>query len=503
MNRGMGRTRRVSRIGAVLLALGVAPHVMADNELGQAVSNLGGNRMLVNAANAIYTTCVGLATFNGSLSPDQQVLGGRCADMTQQGFTLSGNGNAAVPAFDTFGLSGQANGNATYLGLLRQFTGEEVSSQGRYATEGVVSQFKGVAARLGAIRRGLRMPGLTLNLNGSDVLANADGSVTAPMLTGGSASADEQGDTGFAWFANVDYGFGDRDSTSFEDGYDSNSWGGLVGVDYGFNAALVAGAALSFDHAKVDFNRSASGSVSAVSGGNMDSDSWTFSGFVNYLAERNYASAIVSYGRTSYDMSRDAVIPLATSSSSISGGLPAASAALKSDTDSDQYGAQGQVGRTFGATAATFDLYGGANYLHVTVDGFTEHGSPLALRFGSQTIKSFQGFLGGTLRRSFNTGSGVVVPYLTAEYRHEFKNDSRTLSARYVGTVRAPNDTFQGQTDNFLIPTDSPDKDYFSGTLGVSMQLANSMAVFGEFTGLLGLEHTSANVVTLGIRGRF
>lgn len=497
-----GTVKHVGRLGAVL-AIGCAPSAYAVNELGQAVADLGGDQMLINAADAIYTTCVGLATFTGTLSSDQQVLGGRCADMTQQGFQLSGNLGAAVPAFDTFGLAGAADGSTSYLGLLRQFTGEEVSSQGRYATEGTMGQFKGIGGRLGAIRQGLRSSGLVMSIDGTQVIATADRSIAAPaLMSGGSASADD-GDTGFAWFANVEYGFGDRDDTTFEDGYDADTWGGVIGLDYGFNQRLVGGVALAFHRAEVDFDTRPSGSVDAVSGGDMDIDSETLSLYVNYLTPDAYASAIVSYGQSDYDMTRNAVIPFATSSSGLSGGLPADSGVLKSDTDSDDFGAQIQAGRTFGQTATTYDLYGGLDFLRVDVDGFSETGSPLALMFGSQQVNSFQGFLGATLRHAYNTDSGVIVPYVTVEFRHEFDNETRNVSARYVGTVRAPGEKFQGENDDFRTPTDDPDENYFDATLGVAMQFGNNLALFGQFSGILGLEDTTANLFTIGIRGSF
>ncbi len=497
-----GAENRLAKLALVLMALG-APGAYAVNELGQAVQALGGSQLLVNAADAIYTTCVGLATETDPLTPDQQILGGRCADMTQQGFALAGFTAAVVPAFDTFGLASGPNGTDSYLGLLRQFTGEELSTQGRYATEGALSQFKGLAARLGAIRRGVRGSGLALNLQGLDLMANSELGVSAPArLTGGSAG-EAAGDLGFAWFVNLSYGFGDRDATEFENGYDADSFGGVIGLDYGFNDALVAGIALAIDSSEVDFDKSRQGAVEAVSGGDLESDSQTLSLYMNYLTERSYASVIVSYGQSDFDMTRNAVIPLATSPGGISGGLPAEVGVLVSDTESDQYGGQVQVGRTFGQTATTYDLYAGLDFLEVDVDAFAETGSPLGLQFGSQEIESFQGLLGASVRHAINTGVGVVVPFATLEYRHEFDNEGRVLDARYVGTSRAPDEFFQGETDNFEILTDDADEDYFEATVGLVMQLGNNVALYGQFSSLVGLKDTTASQVTIGLRGTF
>jgi len=492
--------RNYSRvIGSFMVALfmGVASGVHAETELGQAVRDLGGSELLVNAADAIYVACVGLATTNQALSPDQQTLGGRCADMTQQGFFLAGNFDAVVPAADTFGLSSDPDSVATYLGLLRQFSGEEVSSQGRYATEGATDQFKSLSGRLGAIRRGVRTSGFVFNMQGVDLIAtfNDSAELSEGLVGGAAGSADA--DTGFAWFANMEYGFGDRNSTDFENGYDANSFGGVLGVDYGFNENWVAGVAFSYTRAEVEFDRVSQGSFDSVSGGEMETDSTTFSAFANYVNGRFYSSAIISFGQTDYDMDRSAVIPLDT------GRLAAESAILKSDTESDQFGAQLQLGYTFGEGVVTYDVYGGYDYLNVEVDGFAETGSPLGLVFDNQDIDSSQAFLGASVRRVFNMDFGVLVPYISAEYRREFDNNAREVSARYGLSVRGVNELFQGETDDFQIPTDDPDDSFFDLTAGVAAQFGNNIMLFGQISSTVGLKDTSANLITIGLRGYF
>jgi len=487
-------------MAGVLMA--AAPGVHAISELGQAVQDLGGSRLMVNAADAIYVTCTGLATTTQPLSPDQQILGGRCADMTQEGFFLAGNFGAVVPAADTFGLSSDPNSASTYLGLLRQFTGEEVSSQGRYATEGATDQFKSLGGRLGAIRRGVRASGIAFNMQGVDVIAARSDSAELPQGLVGGAAGSADADTGLAWFANVEYGFGDRDSTEFENGYDADSFGGVLGVDYGFNENWVAGVAFSYNRAEVDFDRASQGSLNAVSGGEMESDSTTLSAFANYVNGRFFGSVIVSFGETDYDMDRAAVIALDTSGG-LSGGLSAEAAILESDTESNQFGAQVQLGYTFGEGAVTWDVYGGYDYLDVEVDGFAETGSPLGLVFDDQDIDSSQAFFGGSVRRAVNMDFGVLVPYLSAEYRHEFDNDAREVSARYVLTVRGVNETFQGETDDFQIPTDDPDDSFFDVTAGLAAQFGNNLMLFAQVSSIVGLEDTSANLITIGLRGSF
>ena len=47
------------RVFSVLVAVGWMPASHAITELGQAVLDLGGDQLLVRAADAVYVTCVG------------------------------------------------------------------------------------------------------------------------------------------------------------------------------------------------------------------------------------------------------------------------------------------------------------------------------------------------------------------------------------------------------------------------------------------------------------
>ncbi len=497
------KSRRTAK-GLTAVALTTASlGAYAVNDLGQAVQNIGGNQLLVNAGNAIYTTCIGFATNIGPTGAAQTELSQRCVDMTQTGFALGNIQDAPVPAEDTFGFLNQgAQGNQAYLNLLRQFTGEEVSSQGRYASEGSISQFKSLAGRLGAIRRGSRRSGLAFNMQGVDVISVADDADSDSVDSlYGAAAGEGDSDSGWAWFANVEYGFGDRDDSPFENGYDADSFGMVLGVDYAFNDSWVAGAALNLQWADIEFDDESSAGVASVSGGDLEAESESLSLFVNYATGMTYASLIVTFGSNEYDMTRNAVIPIATTGGLI-GGLPATVTTNRSSTDGDQFSTQLQVGHTFGEGATTWDVYGGFELSNLEIDSFNESGSLLALQFGDQEIDSQQGLLGLSVRRAMSTESGVFVPYASAEYRHEFDNDSRVVSARYVLST-SQNFTFQGESDNFLIPTADPDEGYFDVTVGVSAQFGNSIAAFAQFNSLLGLEDTSANMITVGIRGSF
>ena len=94
---------------------------------------------------------------------------------------------------------------------------------------------------------------------------------------------------------------------------------------------------------------------------------------------------------------------------------------VRGDTESDQVGAEA----TFGGVviqdgAFSLDSYMKLVYLSAHIQGYTEKETRrsggttppgLALKYQGQDVDSTQAALGFTMRRSFNTKFGVVVPY--------------------------------------------------------------------------------------------
>lgn len=476
------------------LGLLVCTSGQAVTDVSQVIADAGGSEFSVRAGQAVRATCSDLAAenSNGGLDAAEADLFGRCADMVQTTLNVVG-GNTNLD--NRYSLSSDEEVYAA----LRQFSGEEASTQGRFATEGSSGQSAAISSRLAAIRSGVRASSIALNISGVDVveLAGTEGALAAPLLGGNAGQAE--GDTGAAWFGSVDYGFGDRDGSENEDEYDADSYGVTIGADYAFASGLVLGAAVGYNDHDIDFDSVAlSAQIGPVSGGSMDVETWTLSGFFDYHTGPIYLSGIVSYGDTDFDMERMVVVPESTA------GTPAQSRRIVSDTSADQYAANLQVGRTFGQTATTYDIYGGFQYLDVEIDGYTEtdlDGGSLALTFGDQKIESRQWILGGAVRHAISTGAGVLVPYATAEWHRETSNDARSVDARYALALGDVNG--DGETDNFALPTDDSDESYFEVAVGLSGQLPNNLVMFFEYNALVGLEDTTANLLTLGIRGVF
>ena len=401
-------------------------------------------------------------------------------------------GDLGLP--NAFGFS-SADPQGT-LNTLLQFSGEEASSQGRYATETADRNLGNIGRRLSAIRQGARgASGLSFNVNDTDLIAaarNGENPQGVPLI-GGAAGDSGNGELGWGWFGSATYGFGDRDATVREDEYEYDSFGFTVGVDYVFNNNWVLGGTIGIDNTDIDFD-AGNQLISQNSGGGLEADGFSVSGFAMYTGEV-YVSAILSWASYDYDLERVAVFtPVSTPGVQVN-------RSFDGDTDGDQIGGEVTVGKVFGDGPLTFDLYGSVDFLNLEIDGFTEDdltaGSGLALSYGDQDIDSVQSVIGGTLRRTWNTDVAVIIPYLGVEWHHEFDNDSRVVDSRYALALPGVNPA------GFLTPTDDPDEDYGEVTLGISAQMQNSLFLYLQWETAVGLEDTNANLITLGVRGIF
>ena len=77
---------------------------------------------------------------------------------------------------------------------------------------------------------------------------------------------------------------------------------------------------------------------------------------------------------------------------------------------------------------------------------------------------------------------------------HEFEDDNQTISGEFIND---PTNT------TFAVPTDDPDRDYFTASLGFSGQFTNNLAAFVQYERLLGHSYIDEDVVNGGVRLSF
>lgn len=345
---------------------------------------------------------------------------------------------------------------------------EEMHAQGRVATSEIGRN--AISGRLLALRAGGR--GVLLAGSGTDLLA----AFITDMGRGGGAAAD--GELGGPWgaFLNLNYNAGDRGSTRRENGFDFDDWGLTGGVDYRFTDELAAGVALSWSQTEVDFSRDA---------GDVESDNWGISAYGSYSRDSWYVDGQFGYGQLDYDTKRNIVLPALGINTEARG-----------STDGEQWTASVGAGYEIQRNQLTVTPYGRIGYLNLKVDSFTERepNAGLGLDVDSRTTRSLQSALGVRVSTPISTPHGVFTPYAALEWNHEFQNDSRSLVAKYTND---PFNTF------FVIPSERPDRNFFTLSLGVGTTLPHGLSAFATLDTVLGLDETNVYAFTAGVRGEF
>ena len=482
---------RVVVLAAFAVSVWGATAHAAQTTLGNVVEGAGNASALrVTAADAVQATCGGLAglgQFNGgatgpATSPGEDLFF-RCNEMvhTANGLTPGSNMSTA----NSTGL------DASQLAeVMQQLAGEEQASKARMATENSNGQFANVGMRLDAIRRGARTTagGLTLAMQGVPVV--------------GGAAGDSGDGGGWSWFANGAYGTGDRDGTSLENGYDHDSYGGTLGVDYMLPSGIVVGAAFGYADFEVDFDDVSTPTplTSPVSGGGIDVDGYSLTLFSIGQWGPVSLDALVTYGETDYDTRRVVQYQADTDATGRASGLMVART-MSGSTDGRNFaaGVNGSIEWSFDQVNWYVDV--GLSYLDVEIDGYTETdpapNGGLNLAYEDQSFDSLQSSVGFQVTRPFSTTGGVLVPYFSAEWRHEFRNDSETLVARYAAAQGLGIDV------PFRLNTDDPDEDFGELAVGVSAIFAGNLQMFVDYRTTVALDDVEAHLISVGIRGTF
>jgi outer membrane autotransporter protein len=144
-------------------------------------------------------------------------------------------------------------------------------------------------------------------------------------------------------------------------------------------------------------------------------------------------------------------------------------------------------------------------YRKTEFDAFTESstdnstGSPAGFEFNyrDRSTRSLDGALGAKLQYAFTRKFGVVVPYLQADYHHEFKKDPLNTVVGYdvlSGLAGAGTSSFS---------SDTPDSSYFGFAAGSSVVFKHGVQAFLQIQSVAGLSYIHNSVVGMGLRGEF
>ena len=200
-----------------------------------------------------------------------------------------------------------------------------------------------------------------------------------------------------------------------------------------------------------------------------------------------YANAGGGFGDLDFETTRD------LSFNAMAGGLDAVASA---DYEGDYTYFFGEAGYSFDIDDEGMLLSPeiGLIYTKVKQDGFTETGgSVFDLIVDEQSHKSVRGTAQVRLSKVFEmSNSGILVPYIRAGVAHEFEDDLRAITARFVGDPDGA----------FTIFGEVPRETTGIFGVGVAAILNETWSVAVDYSGEIGGNYSNHGV-SASVRVRF
>jgi autotransporter-associated beta strand protein len=265
--------------------------------------------------------------------------------------------------------------------------------------------------------------------------------------------------TGIGEFTNVG-------NTPNATGYDVNTGGFTLGVDYRFTSFLAVGLTAGYANSNVNLN----------AGGNIDVNSGKIGVYATAFSQGFYLDTAISGGPSGYNSHRTAL--QGTASGSTNGG------------DFDFLVAAGYDWKYGGLTIgpiASFQLG------YVGIDAFSESGSLAALKFPDQNFESERTGFGGRVSYDWKIGHVTVIPEFRATWVHEYGDTAFSIVAGFAS----------GAGNSFTVTSAETGRDSLAIGAGVSVIWNDRVSTYVYYDGEVARTNYQYNAVTGGVRITF
>jgi outer membrane autotransporter protein len=253
---------------------------------------------------------------------------------------------------------------------------------------------------------------------------------------------------------------------------DATTAGVQLGVDYTVSKNFLVGAMFGYGHTDADLDDI--GSTASV-------DTYSPGVYASYADNGWYANALASYGFSDYTQDRNIAI----------GGF---SGTAHSSPSGDQIVGDLDGGYDFHHKGWTFGPTFGMQYVHMTVDGYDESGSPDAdLTVNRDETDSLRSRLGGRASYALQYQGVVFTPHLDASWQHEFMDQGRGITNQFDALG----------VGSFVVRTATPSRDSALVDLGLDAQVNNALTVFADYMVQAGQENYFGQSVQAGVKINF
>jgi outer membrane autotransporter protein len=265
--------------------------------------------------------------------------------------------------------------------------------------------------------------------------------------------------TGIGEFANVD-------STNGAPGYDIQTGGFTLGVD--FRVCPIFAVGLTAGYSNINAN--------LANGGSLDANAGELGIYATVFGSGFYADAAITGGPTGYDTQRTALNGSANGST-IGGNFNVVIAA----------GYDWKRGGLSIGPTANFQ------YTYVGVNGFTESGSLAPLKIDSQNVESERTAFGMKASYEWKVGHVSVIPELSLAWQHEFGDQAYSIVSSFAN----------GAGNSFTVTGPQIGRDSMLIGAGAAVLLSERVSVYAYYDGELLRTNYQSNSVTAGVRMTF
>jgi autotransporter-associated beta strand protein len=265
--------------------------------------------------------------------------------------------------------------------------------------------------------------------------------------------------TGTGEFTNVD-------STSNAAGYNVDTGGITVGVDYRLTPNFVIGLDASYAHSNISLD----------GGGDVDVNAGTVGLYATAFANNFYLDAAASGGPNGYDTHRTAL------QGSASGSTDGANVNVLVAGGYDWKRGDFSIGPT-----AAFQ------FSYVSINGFTETGSLAPLKFRDQSYESERTIFGAKASYQWKIGKVTLIPQVSAGWVHEYGSVAYAVVANFAN----------GAGNSFTVNGPEIGRDGVLVDAGMSMLWSDRISTYIYYDGELARTNYDSHTVTGGIRISF
>lgn len=266
-------------------------------------------------------------------------------------------------------------------------------------------------------------------------------------------------------------------NNEFEQGYHADIPSVTAGVGYLFSDTLETGFAFNYANTKADNDV----------GGGFEIDAYSPLVYVNYLpSDNSFLNLALGYTRLDQVNERLAIAGFAANTGAL------VSRTTKASFNSNQYTLNFLSGYDHAIENITIGPRLGVDVRQWEMNNYQEYtNTGMELRYNDQYQTSIQTRLGLFASSAHSMSFGVLIPQVSAYWVHEFANDSRTVSARFI---QAP------ASNGFSFQTESPDRNWAAVDVGIALMMSEGTQVFANLSTVQGNRNFESYGGNLGFR---